>query len=436
MNNRRKGSNWEATPVDQVPPSFISAKDYNDLLAKVEELMTYVSSLESKLIEQMGAHFEADLIARDSRVELRFDTAVDQILKHVFDLNARVEAQFQDLLSNSMKIADRRLEETRNELNLHFENRLASLNEALVGHIEKKETELQKHFENRLTSLNELLVSHTETLLTELRDEVRSRGNSSDIKLGRLRREVDDFRAQDMPTLTPGLARHDELRPNEVDSGLYAALEDRFRGSEPSILERQRIYLPELEFLLNGHRPVIDLGCGRGEWLTLLVEEGHMCVGVDSNPVMVARCQELGLVVEFSDLIEYLSALPDTSVGAITMFQVAEHLPISSLLKVFREARRALVDGGILIAEVPNTKNIRVGAGTFWIDPTHQRPIFPEVLEFLAEYVGFETIRSRYLNRLRDQIEPTGLTPEMNTFLLSVMEALDGPADYAIIATV
>jgi O-antigen chain-terminating methyltransferase len=93
------------------------------------------------------------------------------------------------------------------------------------------------------------------------------------------------------------------------------------------------------------------------------------------------------------------------------------------------------VPGGRLIAEVPNAKNLRVSAGTFWIDPTHQRPLFPELLMFLATEVGFSQADGVYANNLAPQHDLSGLPDGATTALRSVVDAVDGPGDFALIAT-
>lgn len=83
-----------------------------------------------------------------------------------------------------------------------------------------------------------------------------------------------------------------------VDNGkdaldaFYLALEDRFRGTREEIKERLRIYLPWLEKHKIGGKafPVVDLGCGRGEWLELLAESECHAYGVDTNRVFIADC--------------------------------------------------------------------------------------------------------------------------------------------------
>jgi O-antigen chain-terminating methyltransferase len=167
----------------------------------------------------------------------------------------------------------------------------------------------------------------------------------------------------------------------------------------------------------------------------VLRDQGIPAIGVDTNAVCIAECRDENLDVRQDDLLDFLAARPDASVGAYTLFQVFEHLPFPALINTLREIRRTLVPGGRLIAEVPNAKNLRVSAGTFWIDPTHQRPLFPELLMFLATEVGFKESGGHYTNNLSPHHDLSGLPEGAMHALKSVLDAVDGPGDFALIAT-
>ena len=220
-----------------------------------------------------------------------------------------------------------------------------------------------------------------------------------------------------------------------VNDAFYVALENHFRGSRDLIAERQQVYLTELPSVVSDQHPVVDLGCGRGEWLLALKAQGIPVRGVDSNVVCVAECASKGLDVELGDLVTFLGKQPDQSVGAFTLFQVLEHLPFDVLLTTLRQIRRVLVPGGRLIAEVPNAKNLRVSAGTFWIDPTHHRPLYPELLLFLADEVGFSNATGIYSNDLSPKFDLSSLPDGPREALQRVVDAIDTAGDFALIAT-
>ena len=199
--------------------------------------------------------------------------------------------------------------------------------------------------------------------------------------------------------------------------GFYHAFEDRFRGSRELIKSRLRIYLPfviPLKAIYDDCR-VIDLGCGRGEWLELMVEEGFEAHGVDLDESMLAISNAARLSVVKSDVIEYLQKIQDNSVEIVSGFHIIEHISSDSLQILVKEAFRVLKPGGLLILETPNPENLLVCTTEFYLDPTHNKPIPPKLLYFLAEYNGFARIKllrmqeSQSISSLADDIDVTDI---------------------------
>ena len=213
-----------------------------------------------------------------------------------------------------------------------------------------------------------------------------------------------------------------------MSNSFYRAFEERYRGPRELIKERLRVYLPFIEPLkeIDSDCKAVDLGCGRGEWLELLIEHGFDVTGIDLDDSMLAACRELGLPAEHGDAITHLRGLPDASVGVVSGFHVAEHIVFSDLQSLVQEALRVLAPAGLLILETPNSENLSVGASKFYYDPTHQRPIPPHLLSFLPAYYGFE--RTKVL-RLQ---EPAELAQATDVGLANVL--LDVSPDYAVVA--
>ncbi len=176
----------------------------------------------------------------------------------------------------------------------------------------------------------------------------------------------------------------------------YRAFEERHRGSRELIKARQRVYLPFISPLLQLYEnaTAIDLGCGRGEWLELLAESGFQAHGVDLDEGMLAACREAGLHVTAQDALSALRALPDASQAIVTGFHIAEHIAFSDLRLLIQQALRVLKPAGLLILETPNPENITVGTVNFYLDPTHQKPLPPQLLAFLPEYYGFARVKT------------------------------------------
>jgi O-antigen chain-terminating methyltransferase len=219
-----------------------------------------------------------------------------------------------------------------------------------------------------------------------------------------------------------------------TDPAFYLAFEDRFRGSQSTIQERLRAYLPTLcaaALLQEDEHTIVDLGCGRGEWLSLLKQEGYNAIGIDLSPVNTALCQEQSLQAITADAIDWLSKQSDNSLSCITGFHIIEHLPFPVLRNLFEQAIRTLKPSGLLIVETPNPENLVTGATHFYTDPTHLRPLPPALTEFLAAYYGFENIEIRRLHPIPDEYqisENSEAARRCNQYFYSAQ-------DYALIAT-
>ena len=213
----------------------------------------------------------------------------------------------------------------------------------------------------------------------------------------------------------------------------YHRLENRYRGSVEEIADRLRIYLPDVEaaVMRSGGKPVMDMGCGRGEWLGLLKRAGIDGFGVDTNAVQIEAAREQGLDVRLGDALRALTEMDDNSLAMISAHHLVEHLPFDAVAWIAREALRVLAPGGILLFETPNTRNVLVGATTFHTDPTHLKPMPEQVLTVLYDTAGFDPVEVRALNphaRFKEFLD----TPDFNDELAFL---LFGPQDLAVLGT-
>ena len=212
----------------------------------------------------------------------------------------------------------------------------------------------------------------------------------------------------------------------------YEDLQELHRGSEESLLSVQHSYVHHFnerakELRLAG--PILDLGCGRGEWLSLMSQEGWAVRGVDSSEQAVSEARGKGVDVELGDLVEVLMACPENSLAGATAFQVIEHLPFPRITALMHAAFRALVPGGILLLETPNPENLQVSSYGFWMDPTHRHPIPPPLIMDLSFHVGF-----RDGSILRQNPWPQWQEGETESALeREVGFRLFGPQDYALL---
>lgn len=213
---------------------------------------------------------------------------------------------------------------------------------------------------------------------------------------------------------------------------LYVGFEDCFRGTREDIKDRVRVYLPWLKQAsagLNG-RPVLDVGCGRGEWLELLRDEHLEAKGVDVNRTMVTECRTRGFDVAEDDVLRYLRTLPDASLGGLTGFHIIEHLPLSALIDLLDETVRVLKPGGLAIFETPNPANLLVGSYTFYFDPTHRNPLPSPTMAFLAEARGLCNIE---ILPLHPAAENAHFEENGSKLVRRLNEYFWGPQDYAMI---
>ena len=213
-----------------------------------------------------------------------------------------------------------------------------------------------------------------------------------------------------------------------MSDDFYAAFEGKFRGPRSLIKSRLRAYLPFIEPLTEfyGGQSAVDLGCGRGEWLELMEALGFKPHGVDLDAGMLQSCRKLGLSVEQRDAVAFIATLESESQVVVSAIHFVEHITFSDLRTVVAEAFRVLVPGGLLILETPNPENVMVATQNFYVDPTHERPIPPQLLSFIPEYYGFERIK---IVRLQ---EPDTL---LGNVALGIHDVLHGVSpDYAVIA--
>ena len=182
--------------------------------------------------------------------------------------------------------------------------------------------------------------------------------------------------------------------------GLYVSFEDHFRGTREDIKHRLVVYLPFVKaaHAAAGLATTLDLGCGRGEWLELLREEGIAAQGVDLNRLMVAQCRANGLDVIEADAVDYVRSLARDSLSAVTAIHLVEHVPFRRVVALLDEVLRVLKPGGVAIFESPNPENLIVGACNFYSDPTHLNPIPPLSLQYTVEARGFVRSRIERLN--------------------------------------
>lgn len=215
----------------------------------------------------------------------------------------------------------------------------------------------------------------------------------------------------------------------------YHLLEDRYRGAREEIKQRLNVYKSDLlaaREKVGSGKALIDIGCGRGELLEFARELGiDAVIGVDNNDTQLAQARALGLPVVHEDALSFLRSQRDSSALAVSGIHIVEHIPFASLLVLLSEVARVIDRRGIVIFETPNPRNMIVGSTTFHLDPTHIRPLPPEVLTIALETVGFQKVETRFLH----PSDTYAYMVEERNFDPDVAALLYGAQDYAIIAS-
>jgi O-antigen chain-terminating methyltransferase len=217
----------------------------------------------------------------------------------------------------------------------------------------------------------------------------------------------------------------------EID---YVDFENRCRGSSEQLREAQSDYLTL--FPPPGDGKVIDIGCGRGEMLELLMTAGYDVLGVDTDKGMIEVCRSKGLPVVEDNGIHFLEETEDDSLRGIFCAQVVEHLLTSEVERLMLLARQKLLTSGVLVVETINPRSSYALGNHFFADTSHVRPVHPETLRFICEQVGFSRVQleERSLHPFVSLAE--GLPEsQVGTAVEALLKNVFGYQDYVIVAT-
>lgn len=184
-----------------------------------------------------------------------------------------------------------------------------------------------------------------------------------------------------------------------IEDFKYAGFENRFRGWETKVKQQQEDYVP----YFNTRLPVLDLGCGRGEFLQLLREKGIPARGIDVNDQMVEICRDKGLDCRKADIIETLYEQEDYSLGGIFSSQVIEHLSPSYLKRMVELSYFKLAPSGCMILETINPASVFSLVEIYFLDLSHKNPVHPQTLRFLLESSGFKEVKIEYSVPLKEE---------------------------------
>ena len=228
---------------------------------------------------------------------------------------------------------------------------------------------------------------------------------------------------------------HDNAYLNTMD---YLQFENRFRGAREKVMKSQEQYVR----YFRGKCNVVDIGCGRGEFLELLAAEKIPAVGVDLNETFIGLCQSRGLQAVCGDAIKYIREMPKKTDG-IFCSQMAEHLSKAKLLELCRTCYNRMEEGAYVVFETPNASSLVTMAQGFYIDPTHDKPVHYELFRYFLEISGFKDIEIIFTEESKAGLpriphiqggEHCRNAAEINDAITEVNKLLFGSQDYAIIA--
>jgi SAM-dependent methyltransferase len=342
--------------------------------------------------------------------QTRFNATLVRLLNAQAEAAARRDERHRALVAALVRYAQR------------VEPVVDARDDARVAEAPSRAEQLLAVFETRLDEMRQRLEG-----LLALRDRVEAIGEET--------RAVREGLAGGVPTAEVARAVG-----RAAEASAYTAFENRFRGSRDEIRARQE---KDAALFASGS-PVADLGCGRGEFLELLRARGVDGRGVEANPSAARECRAKGLDVVEGDLVAFLRAQETRSLGGVFAAQVAEHLPPPVLQALLGEAHRVLRPGGLLLLETVNAASAFAFLEVFIRDLTHERPLHPETLRFLAAAAGFTEarveLRSPVPEDVRLHLVPGGGMPPpvvkaLNENVERLNALLFAPVDYALIAT-
>lgn len=247
-------------------------------------------------------------------------------------------------------------------------------------------------------------------------------------------------------------SQRDSAQPSSsgVPAVDYFLLGAQYR-SEEQLRERLADYDDLFSALAQAQRegrgplgPVLDIGCGRGDFVAHLRELGLNAYGIDTDRDAVAAARSAGRDVRQEEALAHLESLPDGSLAAIALIQVVEHLEIDDVLRLFRLAYRKLAPGGLIVAETINPTCLLALSNWFLIDPSHRTPLHPKTLQFLMEQAGFYRVQLRFLHPVPEEAKlataPTddaqcgeALRAWLQRHIEQLNQFMYGPQDYAAI---
>lgn len=262
-------------------------------------------------------------------------------------------------------------------------------------------------------------IAATTAEVERLRDLLPVAVQRNDALAAALDRKIESIAARLRDLTNPAVAP--DAAPQRRDDVIYRRLEDGLRGSEADVRAAMQPYVDRARFVA----PVVDIGCGRGEFLGLCRDAGIPARGFDTNERSVADLRARGFDVALAGVPECFVAIAPESAGTVLAAHVVEHLDAAALFALFDGARRVLRPGGLLIIETPNAESLAMTGRDFWRDPTHVAPRHAGALVLIARESGFAVDEIRTVHPLPES-ERLAIPQDVTPALRRALEQLDG----------
>ena len=405
--------------------------------------------------------FSSALEKRLKALEERLENVIDCQRQNMKEQKEELEIYRQHMTEygKSLNEYQRRLDAHDQDITAHGDE-LAAHREQLTAQAERLEKSVE-----RLGNHDLDIIRHTDQL--EACQEILSQEKDSIIhleqsaadhqnRLTALDKAVDDISMSVSRVIRYYMSSDASVAPVRQDDGLeedssseqllpqeennYAALDyfkfqNDFRGTQSQIMDRQKIYLP---YFKNKTGKVMDLGCGRGEFLRLMKEENIPAFGVDTYPEYEVTGKLYDIDIRTGDGIAMLEQTTE-KLGGIFCAQVIEHLGFRMVEKLCRLAYEKLEKGAYLVLETPNPMCLSTMTNAFYLDPTHDKPVHPLLMEYLLKSMGYSEVQLIWPDHSLEQlpqIESSAIDNlnEVNRAIERVSNLLYGSQDYAVIA--
>ncbi len=386
-------------------------KSVADLNTSVQQKIMHIESASQQRFVQAEAAFHQTHRAHAAELDASYRETALQLEAACQQTGARIESSF----AGAVVPLEKSFRETLIQAEASFEQRLAEVEsevtaalaaqhaafeqstrgqvEALAGESRKSSSALERLLATSITDLQKTFYADLDRIRTEYERVIHAELRIVRQRLG----TASAVPAAVQPVAGPASLPFD-----------YARFADRFRGPEEYVAESQRFYVP----FFTGRRHVLDIGCGRGEFLKLMREAGVPARGIEASEESVAYCRSQGFDASQADLFTYLSEQPETSLDGIFCSQVVEHLPPDRLPELVRLCAGRLATGGILAIETPNPECLAIFATHFYLDPTHTRPVPSQLLAFYMEEFGLGRIEVHQRSPAVESMPEVGELPE------------------------